>query len=225
MTVEGVLFDVDGTILNTERLYMEAWRKAAIRQGFRMDEEYLLKTRAMDKNTAMKLFDEYYGSDYDYMTTWKLRVEIAEDVIDNLEEPSRLYKPGVPEIFDWLDAHGIRKAAASGTGYAIGHKHLVATKISDRFPVQINGDMVERGKPFPDIFLRAAQEIGVSPEKCIVCEDSRAGIEAAAAAGMMPVFIEDCVPINDRVRELACAVLPTLKELPALIEKINRAQR
>lgn len=215
--ISAVIFDVDGTLLDTERVYMEGWRQSAIRQDFRMDEEYLLKTRAMDSATAKKLFAEYYPGQ-DFERTRKYRVEIAEKIIEECD-PEKLLKPGVLKILDWLDEHGIRKSVATGSDFSVTVSHLTKTGLIDRFPVQVTVEEVERGKPFPDIFLYTAKKLDVDPAECMVCEDSRAGIEAAYAAGMVPVFIEDCVPVNDRVREIAYRTPKTLEELPEIISE------
>ena len=218
--VSAVIFDVDGTLINTERIYMEGWRQSAIRQGFRMDEGYLLKTRAMDAATTKKLFAEYYPGQ-SYEKTREYRVEIAEKMIADCEDPQKLLKPGVPEVLSWLDENGIKMAFATGSDLSVTISHLTKTELIDRFPVRVTIADVKRGKPFPDIFLYAAEKLGADPAECIVCEDSISGIEAAHAAGMIPVFIEDCVPVNDHIRELAYRIPKTLEELPEIIAGIN----
>ena len=218
--VSAVIFDVDGTLINTERIYMEGWRQSAIRQGFRMDEGYLLKTRAMDAVTAKRLFAEYYPGQ-SYEKTREYRVEIAEKMISDCEDPRTLLKPGIPEVLSWLDDHGIKKAFATGSDLSVTVSHLTKTGLIDRFPVRVTIADVKRGKPFPDMFLYTAEKLGADPAECIVCEDSISGIEAAHAAGMIPVFIEDCVPVNDHVRELAYRIPKTLEELPVIITEIN----
>ena len=218
--VSAVIFDVDGTLINTERIYMEGWRQSALRQGFRMDEGYLLKTRAMDAVTAKKLFAGYYPGQ-SYEKTREFRVEISEKIIADCEDPGTLLKPGIPDVLDWLDGHGIKKAFATGSDLSVTTSHLTKTGLIDRFPVKVTIADVKRGKPFPDIFLYAAEKLGADPAECMVCEDSVSGIEAAYAAGMIPVFIEDCVPVNDHVRELAYRIPKTLEELPVIITEIN----
>ncbi|MDO4487689.1 MAG: HAD family phosphatase [Eubacteriales bacterium] len=218
--IKAVLFDVDGTLIDTERMYMEAWRQAAIRQGFKMDEEYLLKTRAIDHKVCEEMFNECYPG-FDYYKTWQLRVDITEKWFDELENPVSLHKKGMTELLNWLDENGYKKATASSTTRERNDKHFKAVGIFDSFDVTITGDMVERSKPFPDIFLLAADKLGVKPEECLVCEDSLAGIEAAYAAGMCPVFIEDCVKPTDRVREIAYRLPKSLLEIPQIIEELN----
>ena len=220
MRISAVIFDVDGTLLDTERMYMDAWRQAAKMQGFEIDEEYLLNTRAVNKAEVLKIWDKYYP-DQSYEKTWQIRVELAEKWLSELEDSDSILKKGCRKLLDWLDEKGIKKATASSTTKERNDLHLKEAGLLGRFEVMIGGDMVSRGKPHPDSFLLAAGKLGVDPAECIVCEDSRAGIEAAHNAGMIPVFIKDCVPANDMVNEFAAYQPADLSEVISIIEEIN----
>ena len=218
--VKAVIFDVDGTLLDTERIYVDAWKEAGRRLGFEIPEEALKRTRALDRNVAEKIFQSYIGPSFSYMKTWTLRVEIAEEVIASGARP--LIKPGVPEFLDWLDKNGIPYAIASMTASEKTCSHLDRAGLLCRFPVRVTGDEVSHGKPDPEIFLRAAEKLGVDPADCAVFEDTYAGIQAAVRAGMLPVMVPDYVPARDEER--ACAViLNSMAEAPAAFsDRISR---
>ena len=217
--IQAVIFDVDGTLLNTERLYVEGWRMAVRQMGLELPEDVILRTRAIDRGIAVRIFKESLGEDFDYDEAYRRRVEYAETEIASGRY--ELPKPGTFELLNRLDTNGIRKAVATMTGRETTERHLKQAGLLDRFPIRITGDEVKKGKPDPEIFLLAAQKLGVRPEACMVCEDSYAGIEAAYRAGMHPVMIPDYVPARDKER--ACArVVPSFYEVIRLLEEENR---
>ena len=217
--IEAVIFDVDGTLLDTERIYVSAWREAVRQMGHTLPEDVLGRTRAIDRKISERIFKDALGEDFDYYEAYRRRVEIAEAVI--AAGTQKLPKPGAAELLDWLDGHGIKKAVASMTKRERTDAHLAAAGLIDRLPVRVTGDEVHKGKPDPEIFLLAASQLGVRPERCLVCEDSYAGIEAAYRAGMLPVMIPDYVPPRPQERDIA-KILPSLYEVIGLMEAENR---
>ena len=216
--ISAVIFDVDGTLLDTERLYVDAWRTACLEQGYILPEDTIRRTRAVDRTVAAQIFKEALGKDFDYQATYLRRVELAEAEIEARRKP--LIKPGAVELLDYLDAHGIRKAVATMTSGEKTRRHLDAAGLLCRFSIAVTGDMVQNGKPDPEIFLTTAALLGVSPEQCAVCEDSYAGLEAARRAGMLPIMIPDYVPARDTERAFA-EILPSLSEVIGLIQEAN----
>ena len=144
-------------------------------------------------------------------------MRIAEEIIDR-ESP--ILKPGVLELLDFLEEKGIRKAVASSTNTKTTREHLAINGLADRFEVIVGGDMIAKGKPNPDIFLKAAELLGEAPEECIVVEDSPAGIRAGNAAGMRTVLVPDQAAITQEIIDLSDIQLESLREMPAYIENL-----
>ena len=217
--LRAVIFDVDGTLLDTERIYMQAWKDAAAELGYVMTDEVLRKTRAVNAKDAAKIFEREIGNGFSYEKTRPIRVRIAEEII---HRESPILKPGVLELLAFLQQKEIRLAVASSTNTKTTKEHLEINGIADQFEVIVGGDMIERGKPNPDIFLKAAELLGEVSENCIVVEDSPAGIRAGTAAGMKAVLVPDQATITREIIDLSDIVLESLLEMPAYVEKLMK---
>ena len=214
--IKTIIFDVDGTLLDTEKIYMKAWAEAARAHGFEIPQEALLKTRAVNAKVAKATFQEYCGKDFPYDLLRIERVSIAEQMIETASVDS-LLKPHVHQVLGWLQYNGFLIAAASSTNYKTTVEHLQHAGLYDYFSVIVGGDMVTKGKPEPDIFLMAAELAHSTASECIVVGDSPADVFAASAAQMTVYLIPDQVPANPQTTALAKQVLNTLNELPAHI--------
>ena len=212
----AVIFDVDGTLLDTERIYMQAWREAGAFFGYTVTEDVLMKTRAVQKAIAVKAFQDGLGADFPYEDVRKERMRIGEDLIYRAA-PQDLLKDGVLEVLETLKEKKIPMAVASSTVYDQTVSHLEHAGLLKYFQVIVGGDMIERGKPNPDIFLKAADLLGVEPKTCIAVEDSPAGIKAAHAAQMKPVLIPDVVPANAESSAMSLAVLNNITQLLTMV--------
>ena len=215
--LKAVIFDVDGTLLDTERIYMQAWKDAAAELGYVMTDELLRKTRAVNAKDAARIFEAEIGNGFSYEKTRPIRVRIAEE---NIERESPVLKPGVLELLAFLRQKGIRLAVASSTNTKTTKAHLAINGLLDYFEVIVGGDMIEKGKPNPDIFLKAAELLGEVSENCIVVEDSPAGIRAGTAAGMKAVLVPDQAAITQEIIDLSDTVLESLLEMPGYVENL-----
>ena len=214
--IQAVIFDVDGTLLNTERIYMRAWKEAGAKAGFDVPQDVLLRTRAINRADAKKIFQDALGQEFDYDAIQKARTVISEQII---AASDNLLLPGVREALDVLKAKGYPMAVASSTGHEKTAAHLEHAGLLHYFDAVVGGDMVERGKPNPDIFLKAASLLGITPENCMVVGDTPADIRAATAAGMHRVLIPDCVTPDETIRAMSDHVLDSMHRLTDVIEE------
>lgn len=215
--MKAVIFDVDGTLLDTERIYMQAWKDAAAELGYEIADELLRKTRAINVKEAARIFETEIGNGFSYDKTRVVRVRIAEEII---QRESPILKPGVTELLAFLQEKRIRLSVASSTHLKGTKEHLSESGILEPFEVVVGGDMVTKGKPNPDIFLKAAELLHLAPEECLVVEDSPAGIRAAHAAGMKAVLVPDQAAITQEIIEMSDVVLESLLDMPAYVEKL-----
>lgn len=214
--LKTVIFDIDGTLLNTEPVYMQAWMEAGKLFGYHVTREALLQTRAVSKQIAIERLQYYCGADFPYDTVRKERVRIAEELFQ-ITPPEQLRMPGALETLQWLKDRKITLAAATSTERDQTMAHLAQSELTGFFSAIVCGDMVEKGKPDPEIFLRAAELVGADPKECLVVGDTPADVLAAAAAGMKMVLIPDQVPANEKILASSWKCLENLYQLQSLL--------
>ena len=215
LVVNAVIFDMDGLMLDTERIAQEAWQQAGAEWGYDIPDEVYLQAIGRTAADTADIMIAAYGSDFPFDAMYARKQALLHKVIEQGNVPT---KPGLFELLDWLDACGLPKAVATSTARAVAEIKLSTTELQERFPVVVCGDEVEHGKPAPDIFLKAAAGLGIDPSRCLVLEDSESGTRAAHAAGMIPIIVPDLKQPSDEVRGLAYQVVDDLHEVRALIQ-------
>jgi len=216
--IKAILFDVDGTLLDTEKIYMQAWRDAGAMFGYQVTQAALMRTRAVSVAVAKQAFREEVSEDFPYDKVRVERIRIAEQLIA-ASDAAELRKPGVTETLHRLKEHGFPMAVASSTGYAATVEHLQHAELWHFFDAAVGGDMIRKGKPEPDIFLKAAELLGVQPAECLVVGDTPADVFAGSAAGMQVILIPDQVPANEQTTALSWKVLDTISQLPRVLKE------
>lgn len=183
--IQALVFDMDGLLVDSEPLADAAMVEFLSRHGKRAREEYAPQLLGRRLPDAVALFMEWYGLEGDL---GELIAEFdalrTEKIIGNLA-----LMPGAREIMAFGRMSGLRLALATSNRRHQAVISLDETGLTGLFDVEVTGDDVTRGKPFPDIFLMAAELLGVEPANCVVFEDAPAGVMAAAAAGMRSVFV------------------------------------
>lgn len=213
---QAVIFDVDGTLLDTERIYMEGWRQGGALMGYPVPDTALVRTRAVSKEVAIPIYQAYCGADFPYEEIRAHRTRIAEEIIA-ASTPEQLWMPGVRETLEALRQKGYRMAVATSTKLEFTLAHLKQAGLLEYFQAVVTGEMVEKGKPAPDIFLLAAERLGCDPKECVAVGDTPADVLAGSAAGMEVYLIPDQVPANPETRARSRRVLEHLGQLIAEI--------
>jgi HAD superfamily hydrolase (TIGR01509 family) len=220
--IEAVIFDMDGVVLDSERIAKSAWQRAARDFGLEISDELYLKVTGRHTDEARRIFEAALGPAFSYETTRERRSAYFNGELERGGLPLR---PGLDAALAYLENRKISRAIATSTRRAEALRRLDIAGIGGRFPLLVGGDEVTRSKPAPDIFLRAAELLRKPPAACLVVEDSLAGIAAAEAAGMPRVFVPDLTPASAALDGRVIAVLATLADIPGLIENLrSRAQ-
>lgn len=186
--IKGLLFDMDGLILDTEKLYTRFWMEAANGLGYPMTREQALGLRSLNKEFGAAKLQSYFDRPVDYEEVRLKRIELMNAFI---EAEGVETKPGVGELIAFLKDKGIRTAIATSSPLERAEKYLESVGLQNAFDKIISGYMVKKGKPEPDIYQLAARELGLEPCECLALEDSPSGILSANRAGCFPVMIPD----------------------------------
>ena len=214
--IRGVLFDMDGLVLDTEKLYCRFWMEAAEFYGFPMTFEHGIGMRALGKAAAEAKLHSYLGPEADYKTIRAKRIELMEAYI-------ALYgvdlKPGIRELLDYLHSQGILCAITSSSPLERIQRHLRFHGLDTQFDALCSGHDVPNGKPAPDIYLHGAASLGLPPEACLALEDAPSGIKSAFRAGCHPVIVPDLDQPSEETLERCYAKADSLLDVIHLIAK------
>ncbi len=182
------LFDLDGTLLDTERIYQKYWKMAGDELGYNLSAEDFLNFRSLGHSFAILKMKELTGSDKAYDEIRDYRKKLMEPIMKDLDIP---LKPYVKEALTLLKDNGFRLGVATATRSFTTDDYLKRTGLSGFFDKVISARMVKEGKPAPDVYQFAASEMGVSPEEAFAVEDAPNGVLSAARAGCRVIMIPD----------------------------------
>ena len=213
--IRGVLFDMDGLVLDSEKLYSRFWREACRFYGHKMSYEQSLKMRALNRQLGEAMLKSFFGPDTDYVTIRAKRIELMDAFI---EENGVELKPGVPELMAHLKEKGIPAAIASSSPLPRIRSHLSRHGLDVQFAALCSGHEVEKGKPEPDIYRYAASRLGLKPEECMALEDAPSGITSAYRAGCLTVMVPDQDQPTAETAEMLYAKADSLADVITLIQ-------
>ena len=210
----GVLFDLDGVVIDTEKLYTRFWVEAANSLGWPMTRDRALQLRSLGTLLGQPKLESFFGPGVSYAAIRARRVALMDAYIaeHGVEE-----KKGIRELLARLKEKGIPCAITSSSSIPVIRRHLTALGLIDGFTALCSGKDVPRGKPEPDIYLRGAASIGMKPEHCLAIEDSPAGIESAWRAGCMPIIVPDLDQPDDLTLSRCFARADSLLDVMELV--------
>lgn len=213
---ELIIFDMDGLMFDTEKISYISWRDAAARYGYQIDDEIFRKTIGANLTSTKDINFKYFGNSFPIEEILSERVRIAEEIIELNGVP---IKKGLYDLLYYLSQSNIKKAVATSTSRKRALNLLKLAGIDSYFDYILCGDEIEKSKPDPEIFLKVSDKLGCSPQKCLVLEDSEAGIEAAYKAGMFPIMIPDMKEPNELTKTLIFKRMDNLLDVKYFLEE------
>ena len=212
--IKAVIFDMDGVLIDTEKLLNIYWQQAAREAGFLVTREDGLAIRSLAAKYAGPYLQEKFGPQFDYAAIRARRKELMREhiAVHGIEK-----KPGVDEILDYLRTKNIKTAVATATDPERAKQYLTQVGIYDKFDKVVCATMVENGKPEPDVYLYACEQIGEKPSDCIAVEDSPNGITSAYRAGLSVVMVPDLTGPDESVEKMLYACKDRIDRLKEII--------
>ena len=214
--IKGAVFDMDGLLLDTEQVCSRTWDKAAEIVGFADVQRAKMACIGLNHDSTVEFFEKTYGKDFDYQnfldTARKLTKEALAQQIP--------VKEGAEEMLKFLKSRNIRLAVASSTREVTVRKQLEKAGLLQYFDEVITGDMVQNGKPHPEIFTKACEALQLPPENCLAFEDSVNGIRSAYRAKTYPIHIPDIQPENQETIALSWKKFVSLTDARKFFEKL-----
>lgn len=205
--IQAVLFDMDGVVTDTEKLYARFWMEAARHYGYPMTWTQALSLRSRGSMEGQALMEGWFGPGVRYEQLREKRIAVMDDYIQRHGVEA---KAGIHRLLDELDRRGIPAAITSSSPRQRIQDYLTQLNLYHRFAQICSGYEVAKGKPEPDIYLHGAARLGVKPEFCLALEDSPAGILSAHRAGCLPVLIPDLDGADEATVPLLYAQVDTL---------------
>lgn len=211
--IKAVIFDLDGTLIDTEKYYRINWPKAVRHFGYDMSDEQALYLRSLGRPFSVQTFKKWYGEDFDYEKVREYRKQLMEE---SLKAGIEL-KPGCVEILTYLREHGYITAIATANDLERTERYVKRIGLEGYFDRLISAHMVKEGKPSPDIYAYACKELGIAPEEAIAVEDSPNGIKSAYAAGCKAVMVPDQTEPDDEISQMLYARIDVLTDIEKLL--------
>lgn len=206
----AVIFDMDGTIFDSERLVLDCWERIGVRHGIEGIREVCIACIGTNKTRTREIVFEAYGEDFPYDRFSQESSVLFHEITDREGLP---VKKGVREILDFLKENRIPMAVASSTRLAVVTSELTQAGLYEYFQVVVGGDQLKHSKPAPDIYLMTCDKMGVKPQNAYAVEDSYNGIRSAYHAGMKPVMVPDLLPATEEMYQMSEAVFEDLLQV------------
>lgn len=207
--ITAVIFDMDGVIFDTERVYLESCVEAAAELNLGDIRELCISCIGITAEMTKNRFRQVITNEELCNRFWELSKFITREKLSH----GMPIKEGAENLLSMLYKRNIPIALASSTTTRTVTAELTSVDLLRYFTIIVGGDMVNNSKPDPEIFLKAADMLGAEPEKCLVLEDSKNGIRAAKAAGMKAIMIPDLIPPDDEMKEKADLTADSLNDV------------
>ncbi|AGI48476.1 haloacid dehalogenase superfamily, subfamily IA, variant 3 with third motif having DD or ED [Thermoplasmatales archaeon BRNA1] len=216
--MKAVIFDMDGTLIDTEKFNIMFWCEAGKKFGFGITPDDVIHIRSLDSRLVAKYFRERFGDSFDFETVRGERRRLMRAHVEaNGIEP----KPGIREVLDYLKGTGAKLAVATASTQEHADDYLEQIGVKDMFDMVISTHSVENGKPAPDVYLYACRCLGFDPKDCVAVEDAPFGIESAYRAGCHVVTVPDVSEPDEKQLDMLECVAETLDGLIPYFREIG----
>lgn len=205
--IKGAIFDMDGLMLDTEKLLVRFWKEAAKEFGYNMTDENVFEIRSLSRKYSIPLLKGIFGEEFPFNEVRSRRITLMNDYIDKYGFE---VKKGLFELLDYLKNNNYLIAVATATDRERAESYLKKIDAYKYFDAVICGDMVNNGKPEPDIYLTASGKLGLPAVECVAFEDSPNGIKSAHSAGCKVIMIPDLTQPDENIKSLLSGVYESL---------------
>lgn len=208
--IKGLIFDMDGVIFDTERVYLDTWTKVFKDYGYEISKELYVTVMGTGRNNVKRVFLNAFGQDLPIEEMYKKKDEQLFEVVKNGLVP---LKVGAVELISSAKIRGYKIALATSARRERLDIQFKGKEISKYFDMVVCGDDVSKGKPDPEIFLKACEGLGLTTEECIVIEDSSAGIKGAYNGKIASYHVEDLKVADDEILKYCTKSFSNLLEI------------
>lgn len=216
--IKAVIFDMDGTLLDSERIGLEAWRYVIDKYALPFDLSLPYRSIGLNYNSMKILFLSELGEDYPFDKYWNYAKQYFAEYEERNGIPVKL---GFDKLCTYLKSKSIGMYVATSTYHASAAKELEHSGILKYFDDIIGGDEITKGKPDPEIFIKASEKTGCGKDECLIIEDSANGLKAGIASGIRTVFIKDIVDVPAEISDKVYAKCGDLSEVIDIITEID----
>lgn len=215
---DAVIFDMDGLMIDSERVSIACWNEAALTLEIALPEGFFLHMVGLGERDCLQLLHKHVddGARVDALLAH------CHALYDARTHDGLPLRPGILELLELLNERGVPRAVATSTRQPRASRKLAASGLLDYFDAVVTSSDVQHPKPAPDIYLLAAQRLGIDPARCLALEDSPTGTRAALAAGVTVIQVPDLVHPDAAVRALGHRIVESLHDVRALLLPLLR---
>lgn len=214
MKWKTIIFDMDGTLYDTEEIAKHAWYAIEKEFNLPVSDEFIISLCGRTRQSAQEIFWNQFHGNWNEEETYRFRAKFMEQF---KKENGPLPKMDLNKLFTALKAKGYRLAICSSSGREEILYNLSFDQLEGYFDVIVDGSMTKEGKPAPDIYLKTAELLQVEPKDCLVIEDSISGCLSGLNAGMDVVMVIDLLQPTEELKERCYRILERLEDLIDLV--------
>lgn len=212
--IKAAVFDLDGTLIDTERIYRKIWPINMANLGYEFGDDKYLMLRSLGRPYAPAKFKEWYGEDFDYDGARRARKVLFDDYVN---QHGIQLKKGAIELLTFLRSQKILTAIATATDLSRANEYIKLTGLTDYFDRVISATIVDEGKPSPKVYQYACRELGFEPSQCMAVEDAPNGIISAYRAGCQVIMVPDQSEPEENIIPMLTACVDDLSQIIDLL--------